>query len=92
GSHPGFSYSSGMEAKGGDWTYEDLNHWLHKPSSFIKGTKMSFVGLPKEKERADVIAYLRTMNDNPPPLPEAKPEAKPESKPENKPQGQPEKK
>jgi cytochrome c len=92
GSHPGFSYSSGMEAKGGDWTYEDLNHWLHKPSSFIKGTKMSFVGLPKEQERADVIAYLRTMNDNPPPLPEAKPEAKPESKPENKPQGQPEKK
>lgn len=86
GSHPGFSYSSGMEAKGGEWSYEDLNHWLLKPSAFIKGTKMAFAGLPKEQERADVIAYLRTMNDNPPPLPEAKPENKPE------PQGQPEKK
>ena len=93
GSHEGFSYSSGMEAKGGEWTYEDLNHWLYKPSAYIKGTKMSFAGLPKTQERADVIAYLRTMNDKPPPLPEAKPEAKPENKPqENKPQGQPEKK
>ena len=89
GSHPGFSYSSGMEAKGGEWTYEDLNHWLHKPSAFVKGTKMAFAGLPKEQERADVIAYLRTMNDNPPPLPAAQPA---ENKPDNKPQGQPEKK
>src|SRR6185312_6794889 len=71
GSHAGFSYSSGMEAKGGEWSYEDLNHWLLKPSAFIKGTKMAFAGLPKEQERADVIAYLRTMNDNPPPLPDA---------------------
>ena len=90
GSHPGFSYSSGVEAKGGDWSYEDLNHWLLKPSAFIKGTKMAFVGLPKEQERADVIAYLRTMNDNPPPLPD--PNAAPAAAPENKPAGQPEKK
>lgn len=88
GSHPGFSYSSGVEAKGGEWTYEDLNHWLFKPSAFIKGTKMAFAGLPKTQDRADIIAYLRTMNDNPPPLPAAKPE----NKPENKPQGEPEKK
>ncbi|MBS0222287.1 MAG: cytochrome c family protein [Proteobacteria bacterium] len=90
GSHPGFSYSSGVEAKGGEWTYEDLNHWLLKPSAFIKGTKMAFAGLPKEQERADLIGYLRTMNDNPPPLPDAT-EA-PAAAPENKPQGQPEKK
>lgn len=72
GSHPGFSYSSGMEAKGGDWTYEDINHMVFKPSAFIKGTKMAFAGLPKEQDRANLIAYLRTMNDNPPPLPAAK--------------------
>ena len=92
GSHPGFSYSSGVEAKGGDWSYEDLNHWLLKPSAFIKGTKMAFVGLPKEQERADVIAYLRTMNDSPPPLPDPTAAPAPESKPENKPAAPPEKK
>ena len=69
GSHEGFSYSSGMQAKGGDWTYEDIDHMIFKPSAFIKGTKMAFVGLPKEPERADVIAYLRTMSDSPQPLP-----------------------
>jgi len=90
GSHAGFSYSSGMESKGGEWSYEDLNHWLLKPSAFIKGTKMAFVGLPKEQERADVIAYLRTMNDSPPPLPD--PNAAPAAAPESKPAGQPEKK
>jgi cytochrome c len=72
GSHPGFSYSSGMESKGGNWEYEDINHMIFKPSAFIKGTKMAFAGLPKEQDRADVIAYLRTMNDSPPPLPENK--------------------
>ena len=65
----GFCYSSGMQAKGGDWTYEDINHMIFKPQAFVKGTKMAFVGVPKEQDRADIIAYLRTMNDNPPPLP-----------------------
>jgi cytochrome c len=69
GSHEGFSYSSAMQAKGGEWTYEDINHMIFKPQAFIRGTKMAFVGLPKEQERADVIAYLRTMADNPQPLP-----------------------
>ena len=68
-SHEGFSYSSALQAKGGDWTYEDINHMIFKPQAFIKGTKMAFAGLPKEQDRADVIAFLRTMNDNPPPLP-----------------------
>jgi cytochrome c len=68
-SHEGFSYSSALQAKGGDWTYEDLNHMLFKPTSYVKGTKMAFAGLPKEQERADVIAYLRTMADSPKPLP-----------------------
>ncbi len=68
-SHEGFSYSSALQAKGGDWTYEDINHMIFKPQAFVRGTKMAFAGLPKEQDRADLIAYLRTMNDNPPPLP-----------------------
>ena len=70
GSHEGFSYSSAMQSKGGDWTYEDIDHMIFKPSAFIRGTKMAFAGLPKEQERADVIAYLRTMADSPQPLPQ----------------------
>ena len=68
-SHEGFSYSSALQAKGGEWSYEDINHMIFKPQAFVRGTKMAFAGLPKEQDRADVIAYLRTMNDNPPPLP-----------------------
>ncbi|MDP1752816.1 MAG: cytochrome c family protein [Reyranella sp.] len=68
-SHEGFSYSSALQAKGGEWTYEDINHMILKPTAFVKGTKMAFAGLPKEQERADVIAYLRTMADSPKPLP-----------------------
>lgn len=86
GSEPGFSYSSGMQAMGGDWSYEDINHMIFKPIAFVKGTKMAFVGVPKEQDRADIIAYLRTMNDNPPPLPAAAPaDAKPaDAKPAEK--------
>ena len=68
-SHAGFSYSSALQAKGGDWSYEDINHMILKPTSYVRGTKMAFAGLPKEQERADVIAYLRTMADTPKPLP-----------------------
>jgi len=68
-SHEGFSYSSALQAKGGVWTYEDINHMIFKPTSYVRGTKMAFAGLPKEQERADVIAYLRTMADSPAPLP-----------------------
>jgi cytochrome c len=69
GSHEGFSYSSALKEKGGEWTYQDINQMIFKPASFIKGTKMAFAGIAKEQDRADLIAYLRTMNDNPPPLP-----------------------
>lgn len=81
-SEEGFSYSSGLKAMGGEWTYEDINHMIYKPVSFVKGTKMAFAGVPKEQDRADLIAYLRTMNDNPPPLPAAgaAPDAKPAEK------------
>lgn len=67
--HEGFSYSSAMQAKGGEWTYEDINHLIFKPTAYVKGTKMAFAGLPKPQERADVVAYLRTLADTPAPLP-----------------------
>ncbi len=86
GTEPGFSYSSGMQAMGGTWSYEDINHMIFKPLAYVKGTKMAFVGVPKEQDRADIIAYLRTMNDSPPPLPAAAPaDAKPaDAKPAEK--------
>lgn len=68
-SHEGFSYSSALQAKGGVWTYEDIDHMIFKPQAFVRGTKMAFAGMPKEQERADLIAYLRTMADTPEPLP-----------------------
>jgi cytochrome c len=74
-SHEGFSYSSGIKdfSKGGSekWTYDHLYHFLMAPKKFIAGTAMGFAGLPKETDRADVIAYLRTLADTPEPLPDA---------------------
>ena len=69
-SHEGFSYSSALQGKGGEWTYEDLNHMIFKPQAYVRGTKMAYAGMAKEQDRADLIAYLRTMHDEPlPPLP-----------------------
>lgn len=64
-SHEGFSYSSALQAKGGNWSYEDINHMIFKPQAFVRGTKMAFAGIAKEQDRADLIAYLRTMHDEP---------------------------
>ena len=60
-----------MKAKGGNWSLDDLNAFLANPRQFVPGTKMSFAGLPRGNERADVIAYLNTKSDNPQPLPKA---------------------
>lgn len=57
-----FKYSNGLKTKGGKWTVEDLNQWLTKPKDYISDTKMSFPGLKKDTERADVIAYLKSVN------------------------------
>jgi cytochrome c len=71
-SEPGFSYSAPMEKfKGQPWTYDALNEWLYKPGAYVPGTRMAFAGIPNDKQRADVIAYLRTLSDNPAPLPAA---------------------
>ncbi len=63
-----FQYSKALQEKGGSWTYEDLYHMISKPSAFIPGTKMNFVGFKKPEDVADVIAYLRTLSDNPLPI------------------------
>lgn len=64
-----YAYSQSMKSHGGKWTYEALNAYLHKPREFIKGTKMSFVGLSNVQERADLILYLRSLADIPASLP-----------------------
>ena len=65
----GFDYSSALKGHPGKWSYEDLNNWLHSPKEFAPGTKMTFVGIDDEKERADVIDYLHTLAGSPEPLP-----------------------
>jgi len=55
----GFSYSDGMKAHGGDWTPEALQEFLTSPKSVVKGTKMTFAGLPKVEDRANLISYLQ---------------------------------
>ena len=68
---PGFNYSAAMKAKGGKWSYDELNKFLASPKGYISGTAMGFAGLPKDSERADVIDYLHTLSDSPAPLPTA---------------------
>ena len=67
----GFNFSAAMKAKGGDWTFEDLNQFINNPKGFIPGTAMGFAGIQKDSERADVIDYLHTLADRPVPLPTA---------------------
>jgi cytochrome c len=58
----GYQFSAAMAAHKGDkWDPEKLNEWLWKPQAFIKGTKMTFAGIPKTQDRADVIAYLESL-------------------------------
>jgi cytochrome c len=65
----GFSYSPGLKAMGGAWSYEDLNGFIANPKQYLPQTKMAFAGVPKPEDRADVIAYLRTLSATPAPLP-----------------------
>ncbi len=64
-----YKYSKALAAYGKAWTFEELNGYLLKPAKWIKGTKMAFAGLRKEKDRAYVILYLNQNSDNPLPLP-----------------------
>jgi cytochrome c len=67
----GFNFSAGMKAKGGTWTFEDLNQFLINPKAFVPGTAMGFAGIQKDSQRADVIDYLDSLSEHPVPLPTA---------------------
>ena len=64
-----YKYSKALSEYSKEWTFEELNGYLIKPAKWIKGTKMAFAGLRKEKDRASVILYLNKNSDNPLPLP-----------------------
>ena len=64
-----YKYSKALSGYGKVWTFEELNGYLIKPAKWIKGTKMAFAGLRKEKDRASVILYLNQNSDNPLSLP-----------------------
>ena len=64
-----YKYSKALASFDKEWTFEELNGYLIKPAKWIKGTKMAFAGLRKEKDRASVIKYLNQNSDNPLPLP-----------------------
>jgi cytochrome c len=70
--HPGFSYSDVLKSHEADtWSYDELNKWLASPKGLMPGTKMTFVGIDDPVERANVLAYLRTLSHNPVPFPVA---------------------
>lgn len=69
-SHEGFSYSDDMKSHSGDkWTFENLNKFITNPKGFVPKTKMTFGGIKRDQARADLLAFLRTLSDNPKPLP-----------------------
>jgi cytochrome c len=65
----GFNYSTALKSKPGPWTFDALNEWLHKPSAYAPGTRMTFAGISNDQERANVIDYLHTLSPKPEPLP-----------------------
>ena len=71
GSEAGFAYSDALKAHTGPWTFDELFAWLKSPKGYAPGTKMTFAGLSKPEDRADVIAYLNKQSDAPKPLPTA---------------------
>lgn len=68
-SHEGFGYSRAMQAFGGNWTYERLFDYLQHPRDTVPGTTMSFAGVRRDSQRADILAYLRTLSNDPVPFP-----------------------
>jgi cytochrome c len=69
GAVAGFAYSKALTEKPGAWSYESLNAFIAKPKDYVAGTKMSFAGINKVKDRANLIAYLRSAADRPAALP-----------------------
>jgi cytochrome c len=69
GKHAGFTYSAAVGGHGDKWTWEHLANYVHNPKGYIPGNKMAFAGIKDDAELADVLAYLRTLSDNPLPFP-----------------------
>jgi cytochrome c len=65
----GFNFSAAMKAKGGTWTFDELNKFLKDPRGYIPGTNMTFAGVSRDSQRADLIEYLRKHADSPVPVP-----------------------
>jgi cytochrome c len=70
-SDSGFNYSSQLKAKGGAWSFDELNKWIQNPRADVPGTLMTFGGVPNDKQRANIIDYLNSNSDSPLPLPKA---------------------
>ena len=70
-SEAGFNYSAAMKAKGGTWSFGEIYAFLANPRGVIPGTNMTFAGLARGQQRADVIDFLHTLSDSPLPLPKA---------------------
>lgn len=68
-SKEGFHYSDAIAGLGGEWGYDELFAFLARPKDFAPGTKMTFAGVKDPADRADLLAFLRTLSDDPPPLP-----------------------
>jgi cytochrome c len=82
GTHAGYNYSDPMKAYGKVWSYTNLYDYLAGPGKYVKGTTMSFAGIRKSEDRVALVAYLRSINDNPnPTLPDPLPEAAPAADP-----------
>ncbi len=69
--HPGFAFSDALKSKGGTWTWEAMSDWLKNPKAFAPNTKMTFAGLSKPQDRADVMVFLNSRDPSPLPIPEA---------------------
>ena len=67
----GYSYSAALAGLGGEWTYTELNGFLHKPKKWLEGTKMNFAGLKKPEDRANLIGWMRSLSSSPAALPTA---------------------
>ncbi|ATE65905.1 c-type cytochrome [Rhizorhabdus dicambivorans] len=74
GAH-GFAFSDALKSKGGTWDWQNLSDWLKNPKAFAPGTKMTFAGLSKPEDRANIIAYLNQQSDAPRPMPAVPAEA-----------------
>ncbi len=76
---PGFAYSDALKSKGGSWTFDAMSDWLKSPKAFAPGTKMTFAGLSKPEDRANLLVYLNAQGSNlplpPPPAAAENPDA-----------------